>query len=246
MIGRKIIFKDVINSTNNYVANLVLAGEMDHGTVILADHQTDGKGQREAVWESEPYLNLIFSTWIKHENMAVNRQIALSQLVSLAIVDLLKHFGISAVIKWPNDILIGSSKIAGVLIENQIGQIGLKSSIIGIGMNLNQNKFENFNATSLSIELNRMVDVKEVAFQLIEKLNQRYLQFKQNEIEDLNLAYHDKLWLKGIESQFSDLNGIFEGYIHGVDDQGRLIVEVQGELKYFQHKEIVFLERKMK
>lgn len=243
MIGRKIIFKEVLDSTNNYVANLVLGGKISHGTVIMAGHQTAGKGQRGAVWEADPYQNLIFSTWLEHENLAVDKQLALTQCVSLALCDLLLSFGLSPKIKWPNDILIDSSKIAGILIENQLSAQKLKSSIVGIGLNVNQNSFGAYKASSMSLLKKQTFNVQEISMLLIAKLNERYSQLISGQFTQLHADYLNLLWLRGIKSTFEDKNGVFEGEIMGVDSTGFLILQTQNGIQTYQHKEIRFLER---
>lgn len=250
MIGRKIIFKEILDSTNNYVAKLVLEGRMEHGTVIMAGQQTAGKGQRGAVWEAEPDKNLIFSTWLQHENLAVNRQQALTQCVSLALSDVLSSYGLEPKIKWPNDLVIGSSKIAGILIENYIGESGVKNSIVGIGLNVNQLNFGEYNATSMALLLQRELVISEIALTLTGALNRYYAQIQAGQFAGLHGAYQQKLWLRGEKAAFEELNasfsgrqGLFEGEILGTDEEGRLQVLTPDGIRLFQHKEIRFLAR---
>lgn len=243
MIGRKIIFKETLDSTNNYAAKLLQAGELSHGTVIMSGEQTAGRGQRGAVWAAEPYKNLIFTCFLEYDKLSVANHQSITQFVSLAINDLLSFFGISTSIKWPNDIVIGSKKIAGVLIENQLESTLLKSSIIGIGLNVNQTEFGGFNATSLKLEKNEDFSIENVSMKLIEKLQSRFNQLQFKNLEGLKTDYLNQLWLKNQPSMFEDETGIFEGKILGTDDLGRLIVEKYSEEKLYDLKEIKFLDR---
>lgn len=243
MIGRKIIFKETLDSTNNYAAKLLQTGELSHGTVIMSGHQTAGRGQRGAVWAAEPYKNLIFTCFLKYDNLSVANHQSITHFVSLALTDLLSFFGISSSIKWPNDIVIGNQKIAGVLIENQLENSLLKSSIVGIGLNVNQIEFGDFNATSLKLEKNEVFSIENVSMKLIETLQQRFNQLQFKELEGLKKDYHNQLWLKNQFSMFEDETGIFEGKILGTDDFGRLIVSKNEEEKLYDLKEIKFLDR---
>ena len=243
MIGRKIIFKETLDSTNNYAAKLLQAGELSHGTVIMSGEQTAGRGQRGAVWAAEPYKNLIFTCFVAYDKLSVANHQSATHFVSLALIDFLSFFGISASIKWPNDILIGNKKIAGVLIENQLENSLLKSSIIGIGLNVNQSEFGGFNATSMKLEKEEDYLIENLALKLIEKLQFRFNQLQFKDLEGLKSDYLNQLWLRNQVSKFEDEIGVFEGKILGTDDFGRLIIERNSENKIYDLKEIKFLDR---
>ncbi len=243
MIGQKIIFKDTVDSTNNYAANLLAQGELAHGTVIMSGQQTAGKGQRGANWLAEPFKNLIFTCYIKYDNLSVQQRESITHFVSVSLIQLLQSKGIDAQIKWPNDILVGNSKIAGILIENQFENTQCKSSIIGIGLNVNQANFANFNATSIFNETQEQHPIDSIAFSLIERLNQNLLLLNQNHLETLKKMYLDQLWLLHKKARFEDESGIFEGIIQGTNAHGQLLVLKNDELKAYDLKEISFLER---
>lgn len=233
----------MLDSTNNYAAKLLQAGELSHGTVIMSGEQTEGRGQRGAVWAAEPYKNLIFTCFLEYDNLSVSSQQAITHFVSLALIDLLSFFGISASIKWPNDILVGNKKIAGVLIENQLENTAIKSSIIGIGLNMNQTEFGGFNATSLKLENQMEFSVENTAMKLIEFTQTRFNQLQVNNLIGLKNEYLNLLWLLNKSSLFEDESGIFEGKIIGTDAFGRLIVEQKSIPKSYDLKEIKFLDR---
>lgn len=243
MIGRKIIFKETLDSTNNYAAKLLQAGELTHGTVIMSGEQTAGRGQRGAVWAAEPYKNLIFTCFLEYDNLSVSNHQSITHFVSLALFDFLSFFGISASIKWPNDILVGNQKIAGVLIENQLENSLLKSSIIGVGLNVNQTEFGKFNATSLTLQKKESFSLETVYMKFIECLQNRFNQLQFKDLEGLRTDYLNQLWLINQLSMFEDQTGVFEGKILGTDDFGRLIVEKDGYQNNYDLKEIKFLDR---
>lgn len=243
MIGKKIIFKTALESTNNYIANLLSENKIENGTVILAEEQLNGKGQRGTKWDAEKGKNIIFSCYIEHDNLAVNNQFILNQIVSLACCDLLNDFKSGFKIKWPNDIVYNSSKIAGILIENHIEGHLISKSIIGIGINVNQYQFGPYNATSLTKLCNEEFDIKSIVLQLISKLNLRLTELNESRKENIELDYQNNLWLFEKNAEFKDDSGIFKGKIIGITEFGQLLIDTGNSIKKFNNKEVVFLER---
>lgn len=243
MIGRKIIFKEYVDSTNNYAAKLLHAGELLDGTVIMSGEQTAGRGQRSTVWAAEPYKNLIFTCFLRYDNLSVANHQSITHFVSIALVDLLCFFGITASIKWPNDLVVGNQKIAGILIENQLESRHIKSSIIGVGLNVNQTEFHALNATSMSLQKAEFFSMESVYLKFIDCLQNRFNQLQNQDLAGLKTDYLAQLWLKDIVSYFEDKNGVFEGVIRGTDENGNLIVDRKSGQQLYDLKEITFLSR---
>lgn len=239
-IGHKIVYLDSVDSTNNYVANLVKSSKIDHGTAIMADVQTAGKGQRGAVWQAEAGENILLSVFLKPDKLSVSQQVLLTFFAANSIREVLRKIGISATIKWPNDIYVGNKKIAGILIENSISKSYIAHSILGIGLNVNQLNFEGVNATSIQLETNEYFQRNELLFMLLFQLNKNW---------ELITQQSPKLKAEYLENMFRihQLSGFkigeieIEGTIIGVDENGLLIVEVKGEKKTFNLKEISFI-----
>lgn len=126
-------------STSAELATMPLAPD---GTMVVTDCQTAGRGQRGNTWEAEPGRNLTFSLLMRPALPAA-RQFELSMLVSLAIADVLSRYIDPArvKIKWPNDIYVDNGKICGILIENTLAGAGIERSIVGVGINVNQQTF---------------------------------------------------------------------------------------------------------
>jgi BirA family biotin operon repressor/biotin-[acetyl-CoA-carboxylase] ligase len=247
MIGRKIIYKDTLTSTNNYVANKVLLGEIEHGSVILAGNQTDGKGQRASKWDSEPYKNISLSLFVEYANLSLTHLAKINQFVSLACCDFLCEYHPGFKIKWPNDLVYDNKKIGGILIESQLDKFGVKSSIIGIGININQELFGDYNACSLKNIVAKEFSIQDLGFSLIEKLNKRFEEFSSFQFDKLKIDYLDNLWLFQEEKNYFSVNDQknFTGIIKDIDENGNLIVfnTDLDIIQTFRHKEIVFLER---
>ncbi len=243
MIGNQIIYLDRVDSTSNYVATLVSEGKARHGMVILAETQTNGRGQRGATWQSEDAKNLLLSFYLEHLDLEILQQESLNHFVSLALSNTFMKFGISNHIKWPNDILVGTKKIAGILIENQLRGSKINTSIIGIGINILQTKFDYKGSTSVSIESNLAISKENFFAELTTQLNIFYTYITHKKLDKLKKDYLSKLWLMGIQSPFESNGETFYGSIKGTDNYGRLLVEVNDELKTFDLKEIKFTLR---
>jgi BirA family biotin operon repressor/biotin-[acetyl-CoA-carboxylase] ligase len=246
MIGSEIIHLKRVDSTSNYIATLLKETKTVNGMVILADEQTSGRGQRGAKWQSKPGENLLFSFYITYDSLEIQSQQAITQATSLAISSCLSFFGIESNIKWPNDILIGNKKIAGVLIENQFQGQKIKSSIIGIGLNVLQQEFDFINSTSITAETSKNIKITEVFNRLIFELNQSFELVEQKSFSFLSTKYKQKLWLLDQPSTFKLSDGtVFKGIIKGTDEIGRIQIlrENLNKIENFDLKEIIFLER---
>ncbi|MGJ8661426.1 MAG: biotin--[acetyl-CoA-carboxylase] ligase [Bacteroidota bacterium] len=238
LLGQTKIHLSSVDSTNNYAANMLKAGLLNHGTVILADEQTNGRGQRGSVWQSEPGMNLQMSLVLTFENVNSEAQRFINSLVSISMVSLLNNRGIEAKIKWPNDILVNNKKIAGILIENQLSKQNINSSIIGIGLNVNQLDFKDLFATSLKNEIGSFTPISEVLDSLLLQLNLYYEMFAKNNFSELEKNYFKHLWGFQELKKFSDKNGDFSGTITGISDNGLLIIETEEGQREYDIKEI--------
>lgn len=240
MIGQKIISLSVVDSTNNYTAKLHSAHEIDHGAVILAENQSNGRGQRGTEWQSEPGKNLTFSFLLTEINLSVMDQFRLNQLTSLALVNALSDKGIDASIKWPNDIYIGRNKVAGMLIENSIGSEGLKSSVIGIGLNVNQDDFKELQATSIKKETGKDHNIHETLFSFIYHYNELFDLLDEPDM--LTRKYLNKLMGVKTPIKFTYDQKHFTGQVKGIDEIGRIQLTADGiDHGPFSLKEVSFI-----
>ena len=135
-----IIWLDSIDSTNEEAKRHI--SDIDNLSVLSVYEQTEGRGQRGNTWTSTPGENLMFSIVLKNPKISARDQFGINEITSLSVVDFLSQHGISARIKWPNDIYVDSKKICGILIENSLRGSVISSSIIGIGLNINQRNFD--------------------------------------------------------------------------------------------------------
>ena len=151
----KITHFKTLDSTNQYLQNLLNEGIDIVDNIVVTDYQTSGKGQGKNMWQSEYGKNLLFSIALDMSFLKAESQFLLTQIVSVTMINVLKKYlpEDSLFIKWPNDIYFNNKKIAGILIKNEIRGMMMGTSIIGIGLNVNQTSFpaDLPNPTSMAI-----------------------------------------------------------------------------------------------
>ncbi len=241
----QLIKLDAIDSTNSYLKSILQHSNAPDFTVVVAKKQIQGRGQMGTTWVSEEGKNLTFSVLKKILNFNIQDQFLLNICVSLAIYDTLNVMQIPDLkVKWPNDILSGTNKICGVLIENVLSGKKIQSSIIGIGLNINQLSFNNLpNVSSLKLILGKQFDLDEVLLTLIDNLKNTFLKLSEKKVEELKDLYLKTLFRKDKPSTFKSENEeMFTGIIRGISKEGKLLVEIEDEiLKEFGLKEVKLL-----
>ena len=238
--SHKIILSDV-DSTNNFAAKLIKEGLAGHGSVIMSENQSNGRGQGDSIWQSEPKLNLLFSIILSSENYSSVQPIYINWYVSVCLVDFLRNYDIDACIKWPNDIFIGQKKVAGILIENKFFGSQLKHSIVGVGLNVNQMTFELTKATSMKQNTGMVYSIEELLNEFVFTIRKKEYIILEKEFVSLKKMYLSFLFGLNEQRSFKTKSEEFIGRITGVDDSGRLLMESNGKLLSFRNKELEFL-----
>lgn len=239
-IGKQILRLSTVDSTNNYAAKLISENKIANGTVILADEQVNGRGQRMTHWQSEAGMNLTTSIVLLDLPITVSEQFRITMWSALSVIDCLRNFSIEGKIKWPNDIYVGDKKVCGMLIENAVRGSKISSSVIGIGLNVNQLDFLDLIATSIRAENDQFVPVDDVLSSLISGFTKNSALL--DAYEKLKENYLNLLYRRNVESLFELENGeCVTGTIEHVSDSGRLEVRINAELRCFDLKEIKLL-----
>jgi len=248
-IGNSSLFLHEVESTNTYAMNLLRNVNPIEGTIVYTDNQTHGKGQRGALWSSKIGQNMTVSVILKPQFLSLHKTFYLSKISALAVydvlTDILTNSQYDIKIKWPNDILVNQKKIAGILIENNFTTQAIQYSVIGVGLNVNQQEFDNFErlATSIKLLLDRDFDRKKVMELFCQKLEKWYLKLKENKFDLIDDAYLNSLF--GINQTLSFENPnktVFEGKMIGVSKDGKLSIELFNlDVKEFDIKEVKFL-----
>ncbi len=241
LIGSSFFKFEEVTSTNDILKDLIDRKLAQNGAVVTAKFQTHGKGQQSNLWESAHDENILMSIFVLPNFLKADEQVYINLFVSLAVFDLVNELFLGVTkIKWPNDIYVNNKKIAGILIENSLQGDEIKSTIIGIGLNVNQVLFANQQATSITQNTKKTVDVNEVLKWLIDKLNLRFDELSLHLKSKLMDDYHQALYRINTKACYLANGKEFEGEISGIDRAGRLMVKVNNEIKIFANKEIEY------
>lgn len=241
-LGHSFSYREELESTNSFVKSLSQE-KLNHGLLCLTDNQTRGRGQYERKWESEPGLNLTFSLVFRPQT--TERFHVLTLALALAIAEYINSVSKNskATIKWPNDVMIDDKKIAGLLTETMFSGNTLDRLVIGIGLNVNQQKFSSIvegKATSLELEQVNFDNRETLLCQLLKRMEHKFSLWhrqQQDLVKDINrniIGYGHWVGLKinGIEQE--------ETYkLLGINEQGQLLMlNHDGGIASFSYEQI--------
>lgn len=260
IIGKQYIWLDQTDSTNEVIKRLLrdgqtiegeagkvskmIVGSIHHGLTVLTDHQTGGKGRSGREWVDEVGTNIAMSILLQPGLGA--ESISMVTLVSaMAVAKAINETtGLKTEIKWPNDVIIGGRKVCGILTELELGA-GHYCVIVGIGINVNQAYFEGEledKATSLLNESDGCVpyDREVIVAAVLENFEHYYDIFcKTGNMSELMYEYNRILVNRNNTVKVLDPSENVEGISRGIDDMGRLLVELEnGDIHHIYAGEV--------
>ena len=216
-------------------------------SVVAARCQTAGRGQRGNRWTARPGENLTFSLLLKPgqdglRSVSASDQFLLSEVTALAVQSTLSDYVIPSRIKWPNDIYVGDRKICGMLIENRLRGKQIVSSIIGVGLNVNQQTFDPdlMNPTSMAKQTGMQYSVEEVLSVFLS----RFSVILNEDRVVIRERFLSQLYRLEESHSYTDCTTetVFEGTIKGISKRGLLRVEMpDGIIREFAFKEISYI-----
>lgn len=223
LIGKNVLYYPVASSTLDIAKQAAKEG-VTEGTIVIADHQTAGRGRFGRNWwapsDSSILLSIVLRPrleQLRHLNMAATLAVALS---------IEKVTGLKPVIKWPNDVLIGGKKVSGILIESEVEEEKVNFVVIGIGLNVNLDPSSNpeiaETATSLRAALGKEVSRLEMLCSLLGEFEELYDALREGEpIDQLWRCYLGTL---GKQVAVRCGEQVWQGYAESVDDEGNLLL----------------------
>jgi BirA family transcriptional regulator, biotin operon repressor / biotin---[acetyl-CoA-carboxylase] ligase len=240
---RAFIHLDTVDSTNNYAANLLKVTSPPDGTVITAQEQTHGRGQRGAEWTSEKGENLLFSMVLYPHLLQQLPTFWLSKCVSISLAEMLEEeLKVDVWIKWPNDILVEGKKIAGTLLEFNWSDQQLTSAIVGIGLNVNQRYFPHPHATSLRYSSSKTWSTSALLDKFILHFDRNFLELQKAQLELLDHRYKQKLFRRNQWASYLYKGETVEARLSDVTPEGFLSLELrQGGTALCDLKEIQWI-----
>ena len=236
------IILNEVDSTNQFLLDLNKTINLNTPIVVTADYQFQGRGRKSKSWDSERGKNLLISILFKH-NLSINEQFNFSMLISLAISDFISFYVKKDIsIKWPNDIMIKNNKVAGFIIDNIVSDSIIHTSVLGVGININQTIFNRYlpQATSLSLENQCEYHLNDIKERFLSCIENRYTKNLSRSL--IINQYNDLLYLKNTSLLFEVNNLQFNASIINVDKSGKLVLMFKDKtLKSFGVNDIKFL-----
>lgn len=228
--GREILYLDEVDSTNTAAKKAAENGAV-HGTLVVSERQTGGKGRRGRAWDS-PRGTGIFMTLILRPNMAPVHASMLTLVAALAVADGIRECtGAESLIKWPNDIVMSGKKVCGILTEMSADPDCINYVAVGIGINVNMEEFPEeirgvaasiFTETGKKTKRSLLISAVMAAFE-------RYYEvfMKTTDMSGLLEDYNGKLANCGRTVRVLDPAGEYSGTAIGIDREGELLVEME-------------------
>lgn len=223
IIGKHFTLLNSVGSTNDYLKNL----NCENGTVVAARQQIKGKGRLGRTWLCNQDEGLTFSLLLKPK-ITPSEVSAVTPLTGLAVCKALRNFiGINCKIKWPNDIIVGRKKLAGILTEMNTDNNTVNFIVIGIGVNVSQTSFcdkISDKATSVFMETGKDINKNEILCCILEQIEKTFI---ENNLELTHSAlneYSDLCATLGRNISFLHNGKIIKGIAVGIAENGELKV----------------------
>lgn len=226
--GKTLYYLEETGSTNNDCKHYLENGDT-HGTLVVAGMQNSGKGRRGRTWISPPGTTISFSLGLKPDFMP-DKASMLTLVMALAVSKAIKQVtGLETGIKWPNDIVVNKKKVCGILTEMSAEMDYIDNVIIGVGINVNQESFEEEiaqTATSLHIEMGQKVSRAAIIQAAMEYFEFYYEKFVEScDLSTIIGEYNEKLVNLSAQVRVLDPRGEYDGVAKGIDEEGQLLVE---------------------
>lgn len=243
--GKKVTYKASVKSTQEIAYSLAREGAVE-GSIVIADEQTGGRGRLGRAWQS-PSGTGIWMSLILRPEIPLQKAPQLTLLIAVAASRAIeKVTGLEAAIKWPNDLLIKGKKVAGILTELQAEADSIHSVIVGIGMNVNQEK-KHFSeeiseiATSLAIESGKTYKRAELAGAILQEVENLYRSYLEKGFAVIQLLWEARAYSLGKRITARSVTGSITGYAKGITDEGVLLLEDDnGEIHSIYSADIEF------
>lgn len=240
-----------IGSTNTYLRELNGGDPAYDYEVAVATFQTAGRGQKGNSWESEAGKNLLFSILAHPSGIKVQEQFYISEAIALAVSDSVisaigPEFASGVSVKWSNDIYWNDYKMAGILIENTLQGSTILDTVVGVGLDVNQEVFVSDapNPISLKNITGKDFDLEALLSDIIDRFI-GYMEMETDARPKVDQLYRDRLYRREGYHKFRDGKGIFEACIEGIRPDGCLMLLTDdGEHRVYEFKQVQFVQKK--
>lgn len=235
MENKKIIYYKQLDSTNTEIARLAMQGA-EHGTVVVAELQTAGRGRKGRSWESPAGENIYMSVLLRPD-FVPDKAPMLTLVMAYSVAQVIEEFEFAEVqIKWPNDLVLSGKKICGILTEMQLKGSEIDYVVVGVGINVNTRKFPvelEDKATSLFLESGSKFERETIVENIVDNFEHAYRQFcNAQDLSFLQEVYNSMLVNAGKEVRVLEPGNEYTAYAQGINSKGELMVRMlNGEEK---------------
>ena len=231
---------DEIDSTNSYVASQASAA-FGEGLVALADYQSAGRGRLDRQWSSPPRASLLCSILLRPQLEADRLQLVVAAVALAARAALVRLSGVRPQLKWPNDLMVGENKLAGLLAE-VVGTQRDLAVVVGLGVNLTYPGPEGVKSTSVLLESGLTIAPRALLDLVLEELETRRAQLDSDDgRRSLRAEYERALATIGRTVRVEQLTGTVVARAQGVDAAGQLLIEVDGVIQTLNVGDVIHL-----
>lgn len=241
-LGKDLVNLTECHSTNDVAISMIKSGKFREGMVVVSDVQTRGKGQRSNTWIAAAGMNLTFSIVFQPCFLPISQQFIFNMAIANGVLSALQNLASSIQIKWPNDFLdLNGNKLGGMLIENTISGHLFDTSVVGIGINVNQLEFPIRNARSLANLTGKTFNLERLLGELLFFIEEEYLKLKNGAQDTIKETYLDNLYRFAEWATYDD-GEIFTGKILGIGPSGHLqMMKQNGKIQSYDLKQIKFI-----
>ena len=228
-LGRNIVFENEVDSTNRLARDLAISGAVE-GTLVVAESQSGGRGRKGRNWHSPPGEGIYVSLVLRPRFQPAEAP-KMTLLTGVALAESLIPIVHSRVtIKWPNDVLAGGKKVAGILIEASTEIDSIEYMIVGVGLNVNtpMGRFPaelRERATSIALEIGHEVDRTEILRAFLKRLEYNYDRIGREGFVPVIKRWRELSDMAGKHVRVHSFDRSLEGAIAGIDDEGVLLVK---------------------
>jgi BirA family transcriptional regulator, biotin operon repressor / biotin---[acetyl-CoA-carboxylase] ligase len=227
LLGREIIYKDQVNSTNAVAFELAAAGCRE-GLCVIAEGQSAGRGRLSRHWHS-PYGKNLYVSCVLRPGLRPTQVSPLTFLSSLAVSDTLGSLGVEATLKWPNDVLVNGRKICGTLIELMAQQDAVAFVVIGVGLNINMSRADLSEeiadkATSLFIETGKYYERTRICGMLLDNLEKYYEAAREEGVDEICRLWEKRANIRGVLMEIVQTDRTYRGVCEGIGRDGAMFL----------------------
>lgn len=233
-----------MDSTNSKTKELI-ENHLEGGLLVVATEQKKGRGRLGKKWDSPAENGLYFSVLLDTRSLKQEKITMITLMTAAALAETLEEeYQLAVGIKWPNDLLINSKKFCGILTEAITSENKINHIIIGIGINVNNRKFDTradnkYSRTSLYLELENKIDKAELLALFINRLEQYYFKFISESFDYIIDRWTHYALSINQEVAISRQDECFQALLIGVNNKGELIIERDGNIQYISSAELI-------